>query len=192
MTVHELEPWLRESLEGEALDIFMKGANTFPSSKAKAYTAGFLALQKEGFEKKSGKWSRERNSLMVKMEKMTKAVDEKRQVFGFFSIVEVNGLPLADLQGDVISVEDIEKAAYKYVKFSRMGDDRHDERCKATLIESMVFTKEKQQALGIDLGCVGWWGGFEVHDEKLWQSFKAGQYEGFSIGGRGSREELEG
>lgn len=190
MTEKDLEPNVRKALVGKALDIFLKGANTQTGSKARAYTAGFLNLQKEGYEKVDGEWKLVRNSLKVKMEKLTKAVDEKRQVFGFFSIVEENGVPLIDCQGDIIPVEDIEKAAYKYVKFSRMGDDRHDERCKATLIESMVFTKEKQEALGIDLGVVGWWGGFEVHDDALWQNFKEGKYEGFSIGGRGSREQI--
>ena len=55
----------------------------------------------------------------------------------------------------------------------------------------MVFTKEKQKLLGIDLGFVGWWGGFKVLDDALWKNFKSGKYEGFSIGGRGRREPFD-
>ena len=118
------------------------------------------------------------------LDAFSKIDDEKRQVFGFFSVVEENGKPLVDYQGDVISPDELEKAAYSYVINSRMGDERHDERPKAVLIESMFFSKEKQEALGIDLNMVAWWGGFLVQDEELWQKIKSGRYSMFSIGGR--------
>lgn len=163
-------------------------------SKAAAYVHGFLALKESGYckNKETGYWERpkDQQTITLKMAKVTKADEEKRLVFGFFSVVEVGGMPVVDLQGDVIAAKDIEDAAYRYMQFSRMGDDRHDERCKAVLIESMVFTKEKQQALGIDLGIVGWWGGFKVLDDTLWENFKSGKYESFSIGGRGHREQF--
>lgn len=162
-------------------------------TKTRAYAKGVWELVQAGYSKneKTGVWERrEEQTMTLKMKKVSKLEDDKRQVFGFFSVVEVGGMPVVDLQGDVITVEDIEKAAYRYMQFSRMGDDRHDERCKAVLIESMVFTKEKQQALGIDLGMVGWWGGFKVIDNGLWENFKSGKYEGFSIGGRGHREQF--
>lgn len=118
------------------------------------------------------------------LSKFSKIDEEKRQVFGFFSVIEEDGNQVVDYQGDVILSDDMEKAAYDYVRNSRMGDERHDERPKAVLIESMYFSKEKQRALGIDLKKVAWWGGFLIEDEELWQKVKSGRYSMFSIGGR--------
>lgn len=120
--------------------------------------------------------------------KMNRVDEEKRRVFGFFSVVEENDKEVIDYHGDVIASDDLEEAAYKYVMYSGMGDERHDERAKAMLIESMFFSKEKQAALGIDLGKVCWWGGFYILDDALWQKVKSGQYPMFSIGGRSQIE----
>lgn len=120
--------------------------------------------------------------------KMNRVDEEKRRVFGFFSVIEENDKEVIDYHGDVIASDDLEEAAYKYVMYSGMGDERHDERAKAMLIESMFFSKEKQMALGIDLGKVCWWGGFYILDDDLWQKVKSGQYPMFSIGGRSQIE----
>lgn len=120
--------------------------------------------------------------------KMNRVDEEKRRVFGFFSVIEENDKEVIDYHGDVIASDDLEEAAYKYVMYSGMGDERHDERAKAMLIESMFFSKEKQMALGIDLGKVCWWGGFYILDDDLWQKVKSGQYPMFSISGRSQIE----
>lgn len=193
MKKENLAPQLLSALEGEALEVFLSTVNEALGknySAARAYAAGFVALQRAGYKKgPSGKWVKE--VLCVKMHKLQKQDDDKRLVFGFFSVVEQEGIPVIDSQGDVITTEDLEEAVYRYVKFSRMGDERHDERCKAVLVESMVLTKEKQQALGVDLGFVGWWGGFEIIDDALWAKFKSREYESFSIGGRGRYEQFD-
>lgn len=195
MKKEQLPEYLVAALEGEALSVFMNAFNAAASkgyTLARQYAAGFVALQTEGYSKApSGKWCKECPDLTVKLEKVQKADSDLRQVFGFFSIVETDNVPVIDSQGDVIVPLDMEKAIYKYVKFSGMGDDRHDGRCKAKLIESMWFSKEKQQALGIDLGFVGWWGGFEVHDDVLWAKIQTGEYESFSIGGAGRYERFD-
>jgi hypothetical protein len=54
----------------------------------------------------------------------------------------------------------------------------------------MVFTKDKQAALGIDLGLVGWWVGFKVNDEGTRAAIKRGDLPEFSIGGSGRREPM--
>lgn len=179
-------------VEGEALSIFKKGfdeAKKIKKSTLRCYLAGYAALEKEGYSKISDKWVK--SDIKVKLEKMERRDDDKRLVFGFFSIVEMQGQPVTDLQGDVILEKDLEQAVYKYVKNSRMGDEKHDSRCKAVLVESMLFTKEKQKALGIDLGFSGWWGGFHVQDEAMWQKIKSGEYESFSIGGAGKYEQID-
>lgn len=190
MRKEQLPGYLVAALEGEALSVFMTAVGK-ETTIARQYAAGFMALQQAGFSKGTdGKWKRTPVELVIKMEKIQKTDEDKRQVFGFFSIVEIGGQAVVDHQGDVIKSEDIEAAVYKYVKHSRMGDERHDTRHKMVMIESMYFSKEKQQALGIDLGCVGWWGGFEVSDVAMWNKIKNGEYQGFSIGGVGRRERI--
>lgn len=179
-------------IEGEALSIFKEGHDKVKAMKKSAlrcYIAGYEALEKAGYIKVSGKWVK--NEIKVKLQKMERRDEDKRLVFGFFSIVELQGKPVTDSQGDVILEKDLEEAVYKYVKNSRMGDDRHDNRCKAVLVESMLFTKEKQKSLGIDLGFSGWWGGFYVQDDAMWQKIKTGEYESFSIGGTGKYESID-
>lgn len=195
MKKEQLPEYLIAALEGDALTVFLNSmamAESKGYSLARQYAAGFIALQREGYTKRAdGKWKKEATEITIKLEKVQKTDVEKRQVFGFFSVVETDGVPVIDSQGDVMLSADVEDAAYRYVKFSRMGDDRHDGRCKAVMIESMYFSKEKQEALGIDLGLVGWWGGFEVHNEVLWAKIKTGEYESFSIGGAGRYEQFD-
>lgn len=46
---------------------------------------------------------------------------DKRQVFGWASVVSKDGQPVEDLQGDTIEIDEIEKSAYSYVLKSRKG-----------------------------------------------------------------------
>jgi Putative phage serine protease XkdF len=118
---------------------------------------------------------------------------DKQQVFGWASIVELNGEPVVDLQGDYISIDEVEKSAYEYVHKSRKGGDMHlrdgnQPVIASDMIESFVVTPEKRQALGLpDDTPSGWWVGFQVNDPALWSKVKSGQRTGFSIHGRGVR-----
>lgn len=116
--------------------------------------------------------------------------EDKRLVFGWASIIEKDGEPVVDFQGDMISEDELEKAFYDFVMNSRDAGEMHIKKGVGTLIECMVFTKEKQETLGIDLGCVGAWVGFKV-DEDVFAKIKDGQYKMFSIGGKGVREIVE-
>lgn len=111
----------------------------------------------------------------------------KQQVFGWASVVEEGGKPVVDSQGDVITVDELEKAAYSFNVRKGIAGDNHERIGVGRLIESMVFTVEKQQALGIDLGKVGWWVGFHIQDPDTWAKVASGEYVDFSIGGSGRR-----
>lgn len=131
--------------------------------------------------------------------------DEDKQVaFGWASIADIDGKPVVDRQNDVIKIDDLEEAAYSYVLKSRVGGEMHRReislgqsvgkrgtkpRHVATLIESMVFTPEKIEKMGLPPGSVpnGWWIGFKVHDEGVWEKVKKGDYAAFSIHGKGRR-----
>jgi len=122
-----------------------------------------------------------------------KANLEKQQLFGWASVIEVNGEPVLDLQGDVISADEMEKAGYSYVMKSRKGGDMHlrDNWApiqKSEMIESFIVTDEKRQAMGLpDSVPTGWWVGFQVQDPQVWADVKAGKRTGFSIHGTGKR-----
>ena len=125
-----------------------------------------------------------------------KTDDDKRLVFGWASIsITVDGEQLEDRQNDLIDPEDLEEAAYEYVLNFRDTGEEHipTMRKKGKLVESCVFTAEKQQAMGIPAGTlpVGWWIGFKIEDDDAWSRVKSGVYKMFSIEGRATREPVE-
>lgn len=115
---------------------------------------------------------------------------DKQQVFGWVTLATKNGKPVTDRQGDVISVEEMEQMAYSFVLNCREAGEMHEKVGVGKLVESMVFSKEKQEAMGIDLGMEGWWCGFQVTDKDTWQQVKDGKLTAFSIHGRGVRSKL--
>lgn len=128
---------------------------------------------------------------------VSKAMDDKRQVYGWASITEMNGQPVVDLQGDYVTIEEIEKAAHKYIASSRKGGDMHlrdgdNPVHVADLIESVVITQEKKEALGLPADSpTGWWVGMQVNDEETWRKVRSGERPMFSIHGSGRRQEVE-
>lgn len=128
----------------------------------------------------------------------SKTDDDKHQAFGWASVVEVDGKPVIDRQGDWITPDEIEKAAYKYVLENRKGGHQHKRNDDDTplhassLIESFVVTPEKIEKMGLPASTpVGWWVGYHFHDEDAWQDIKKGLKTGFSIHGRGKRRDVE-
>ncbi len=126
--------------------------------------------------------------------KIAKSDDDKRLAFGWANVsVNAAGEQLVDYHEDMIDIEELEQAAYKFVEFYREGGEMHERGGCAILIESMVFTKEKQAALGLPEGTVpeGWWIGFHVTDDDVWAKVKDGTYPMFSIEGEAIREPVE-
>jgi hypothetical protein len=130
---------------------------------------------------------------------ITKRDDERRQVFGWLSVAKTAaGEMVVDLHGDIIPVEELEKAVYAYMGKSRRMKDMHERDAQddgapiGVLIESMMFTVEKMKAMGIPPGTVpeGWWIGYQVDDNETWAKIKDGTYKGFSIGGSAKRERV--
>lgn len=120
---------------------------------------------------------------------------EKQMIFGWASIIEwPNGSAVVDSQQDIIEICELENAAYDFVLHVREASDMHD---KSTigigrLVESVVFSREKQQSMGIPEGIlpIGWWIGFKIYDDAVWEGIKSGKYRAFSIGGMGTRTEI--
>ena len=92
----------------------------------------------------------------------------------------------------MIEPEELEEAAYEYVRLYRDGGEMHERGGVAVLVESVVFTEEKIAAMGIPAGIlpVGWWIGFKVLDKAVWEKIKDGTYPMFSIEGEAERIEV--
>ena len=122
-----------------------------------------------------------------------KSDDDRRLVFGWASIaVRVTGEVIEDYQEDIVEIEELEKAAYEYVLDFGTAGEMHERGGVGTLVESVVFTKEKAEAMGIppDILPEGWWVGFHIQDTDVWGKIKDGTYSMFSIEGEGVREEI--
>lgn len=125
---------------------------------------------------------------------IAKVDEDQRLVFGWANVsTTADGKAVFDRQGDTISIEELEKASYDYMTNSRDGGVMHIRKGVATLVECMVFTKEKMEKLGIPEGTVheGMWVGFRVEDDTVWKGVKDGTYTQFSIHGRALRKHVE-
>lgn len=128
--------------------------------------------------------------------KFSKMDEDKHEVFGWASVVEMDGKPVVDRQGDWITPDEIEKAAYKYVLDSRKGGHQHKREGDSpfhasNMIESIVFTPEKIAKMGLPTDFpVGWWVGYKVHDDETWAKIKNDEVTGFSIHGSGKRVQM--
>lgn len=125
--------------------------------------------------------------------KIMKSDDDKMLAFGWASVsMRVDGEVIEDWQKDIVEPEELENAAYDYVLLYREGGEMHERGGAAVLIESVVFTEEKMQAMGIPFGTlpIGWWIGFKVTDPDVWGKVKDGTYPMFSIEGTAERVEV--
>ena len=116
---------------------------------------------------------------------------DKQLVFGWANVsVDVDGEPPLDWHGDVIKSEELEDAAYNYVlNWGTTGMEHVWDSDCGWLIESIMFTKEKLEAMGIPEGTIpeGWWVGFYIPDPVVYKKIKDGEFEMFSIQGYGRR-----
>jgi len=143
-----------------------------------------------------GKEKTDASEIMVKRNfKIQKSDDDKMLAFGWASVaVTADGEQIDDYQHDIIDPDELEKAAYNFVQLYRDGGEMHNGQGPvATLVESVVFTEEKQAAMGIPDGTlpVGWWIGFKVLDSAVWDKVKDGTYSMFSIQGEAVREDVD-
>ncbi len=125
---------------------------------------------------------------------ITKSDKGRHLAFGWASIaIKSNGEVVEDWQEDIIEPAELESAAYGFVELYREGGEMHERGGAAVLVESVVFTEEKAKAMGIPEGILptGWWIGFKVLDEDVWEKVKDGTYSMFSIEGTAERVEVE-
>jgi hypothetical protein len=121
--------------------------------------------------------------------------DAKHLAFGWASVTKVDGVPVVDKQDDYIELDDLEEAAYNYVRGNRTGGNMHKRAVDdsvhkvSDMVESMVFTPEKIEKMGLPATFPhGWWVGYKFHDPETWEMIRKRERVGFSIHGRGIRK----
>jgi hypothetical protein len=126
------------------------------------------------------------------MQRVAKVDEAQQNVFGWASIVaKADGTVIEDHQGDVIDPGELESAAYQFMSDSRASGIDHDgQPADGEVIESMVMTTEKAQAMGIPAGTVptGWWLGVHIPDAEQFAKTRTGERAFFSIEGTAIRE----
>lgn len=119
-----------------------------------------------------------------------KSRDDLGLVSGWANVsVNANGSLPMDWQDDVIMPEVLEKAALNFMKDYRGSGVEHKGVSQGVVVESIVFTKEKQEAIGIPPGVVpeGWFITVQVTNPEVFAKVKEGKYKMFSIQGKAKR-----
>lgn len=188
---------VRNVLPAEAQTVFRNVVNSTLEEfgEERAFRQAWGALRNQGWRKTpEGRWVKKANDderFSGRFE-VRKVDDEQGLVFGWASVAEEGGSLLFDHEDDGILPADLEKGAYGFVREARLATDGHDPATlgAGVLVESMFFSKEKQEILKIDVP-VGWWVGFYVEDPELRKSLREGEgHRMFSIGGTGTRTEV--
>lgn len=110
--------------------------------------------------------------------------DEKQIIYCVVLEPEVE-----DLQGDVVSAEEIEKAAHDYMVFSRTIGDAHKSWTEAAPVESFIAPVD-MVVEGESIKKGTWVMAIKVFAPAMWEAVKSGAYTGVSIGGQAFRDEL--
>ena len=87
---------------------------------------------------------------------------------------------IVNSQGYLITGEDMELAIYEFMLCLLTAATSQP----ASVIESCVLTREKQQAIGILSGILPpftYWIGFEIHDPGIWEMIQRSDFPVFAI-----------
>lgn len=119
-----------------------------------------------------------------------KADAQGRYVRGFASVATVAGEPVEDFQGDVVSMEELTKAAHQFITDARVAKAMHGGAQIGEVVESVLVDDAFAKALGATTDKRGWWIGMKITDPKVQKRIASGELKAFSIGGRGKRTKL--
>lgn len=122
--------------------------------------------------------------------KIFKADEEARVAYGWATIITKNGEPVVDLQGDVISSEELVTATTEFMKSERNSLNMHEGSPIGQVVHSFPLTADIAKSLGIQTENEGWLVGIHVSDDATWNSVKDGSLSAFSIGGSATRVDI--
>ena len=128
--------------------------------------------------------------------------EEQRLVSGWlYASIDRNGEPIWDLKNAHCPPDVLEDAANRFVLDHRKMGVEHVKRDTGEvvqvgrLVESVCFTREKWNAMGVPLEHVpfqcAWWVTFKVDSDAVWDSVKRGELPDFSLSGSAQVEYLD-
>lgn len=136
-----------------------------------------------------------KNTQVIFKGELSSVNKEHKTAYGWAYVCKKGSSVVEDHSGDTWDIKEVEKTAHEFVLECRVGGESHIVKGGAELVESMVFSRELQDALEIDIkkdgeSVEGWFVGFRINDEELLQKVETGELPMFSIGGTGIREEI--
>jgi hypothetical protein len=115
---------------------------------------------------------------------LVKFDEDQRLVYGVVLVPDIE-----DLQGDICSKEDIQEAAHDYLVNSRLVKAQHKSPTDADVVECYIAPVDIPIGKGI-APAGSWIMVTKIKSAAMWDSIKKGDITGYSIGGRGTREEI--
>jgi hypothetical protein len=120
---------------------------------------------------------------------VAKVDEELGIVFGFSIVCKEDGEDYYDTQNDNIPEPVMLKSTFAYMSGDRIAKDSHRGRAIGQVVFGFPLTGEIAKALDIQTARTGFLIGMRPRSDVM-AKFKAGDYTGFSIGGRGERTVL--
>lgn len=161
---------------------------TVPRAKKWLKDRGFKT---GSFEEATGKEA-EDFALSVDVQK----IDEEQRIVGgwLYVCTDKDGNQVVDHSGEVIEIDELEKAAHEYLIDSRAGKMSHRGDAIADLVQLWVSRKETRSAIGIPEGILpdGVFVAYKIHETEAgntaWEAVKSGELRMLSLGGGCRRE----
>jgi len=169
-------------MPGETHEEYMQGPESEAENPGKVREVARAIM-----ETVLGKNSKAEETNFTVASNITKVDEDKRLVTGWASVIEEDGEAVVDKQGDMITEDELVKAAHNFISEHRAAKSMHEGERIGQVVESMVFTNELQKQLGVDMGKVGWLITMKIDDDETWKRVKSGEFKGFSIGGKAKR-----
>ena len=163
-----------------------------PDRESISMAVAWAGLRQAGWEKKDGKWikvSKQRENPIMQTKSVekewsvnfVKVEEEQRLVTGIVIEPEVE-----DTYGDVISIEEIEKAMIRFMEGNPQIRVEHDPdyNPKVAIIENWI--EREGRMIGEQFIKIGTWlMTTKVFDDDVWDMIKTGKLNGYSFRGPG-------
>ena len=123
-----------------------------------------------------------------------KVDSDQNLVFGWAYINVEKDNQVYDHSGEFIDdPNELEMAAYLFNLQFRESGEMHKGDAVGRLVESLAVTPDKLEAMGLQKDALptGWWVGFYIEDDEVFEKVKNGTYSAFSIQGSATREQAE-
>jgi len=188
---NDLPANIRRDLPREAQSVWRRAFNDAHSrynDDSFAARVAWTAVRNAGWRKEGDSWVRKNYEGTV-----AKVDEQNNLVFGYAYVsVDKDGSQIVDHSGELIDPNDLEMAAYAFNLQFRESGVMHEGDAVGHLVESLAITEQKLEAMGLEKNALpqGWWLGFYIPNNDVFQKVKEGTYSMFSIQGKAIAEEV--